>query len=673
MNELQYESSPYLLQHADNPVNWYPWNDKALGLAVRENKPILLSIGYSTCHWCHVMARESFEDREVAGFMNAFFVNIKVDREERPDLDALYMDACQIISGTGGWPLHVFLTPDLKPFFAGTYFPPEPGLRKMSWFQALQFAWYNFSEKREAVEREADRVLHRLQQGQIVSSKAVNKTGEPDTVLYDQLQKQFDREAGGFGRGPKFPNTMALDFLLNYYHYSRDPNALSHLKFSINRILQGGIYDQVGGGVARYTTDRYWRIPHFEKMLYDNALFAQLLARTYQLTGRRKFKTAFEQIAVFLERDLKRPEGGYYAALDADSEAGEGRYYTWTKAEVEEVLGKDAALYIDFFGITEEGNWEGTNILYQVYDRWHYADEMDVEREDLLIKLLGLREKLLKARMQRKPPHRDEKIILGWNALLVSAYLQMHGATGEITYRDCGLELLRFLQEQFQVADGFIRGRTLAKATATPPPATLQDYAFLIRALLDAFQTAFDRTLLQQAQTFTDAVFEYFLGADEILFNFSQKDLPDVIFARKDLRDEEMPSGNAVMVRNLQDLGLLLDHDLYRRHAARMLETLQHDITAQPLTYAAWAGALLAENKGIMEIAVVGREAYDWALQLQQTFIPFKVMAATETSSDLPLLKDKTGDGQTRIYVCRDYACQQPMSSLEEFRKFLML
>lgn len=670
MNHLQNETSPYLLQHADNPVEWYPWNAAALDRAQRENKPIVLSIGYSTCHWCHVMERESFGDQEIADFMNAHFINIKVDREERPDLDAIYMDACQIIAGTSGWPLNVFLTPDRKPFFAGTYFPPEPVRRKMSWFQALQFALYNFREKRAEVEKQADRVLRRMKQGITASNDgAVMPVEDLAEQLYQQLQKHFDREAGGFGQGQKFPNTMALEFLLQYYYYSRDASALKHLKFSINRMLQGGIFDQVGGGLARYTTDRYWRIPHFEKMLYDNALFAQLLAKTYQLTRRRKFKTAFEQITVFLERELLHPAGGCYAALDADSETGEGRYYTWTKAEIEEVLGPDAALYIDFFGITEAGNWEGTNILYQIHDRWKYADKYGFDREELLLKLLELRERLWQVRSLRKPPHRDEKIILGWNALLVSAYVQMHQATGAQTYLDKSLMHLHFLQENFIQPDGRTLHRTLIRGQVSPHPATLKDYAFLIRALLDVFQVTAEKDLLAQAQILTDTVFDHFLEEEAVLFNFSRKDLPDVVFARQDLKDEEMPSGNAVMVRNLQDLALLLDVNRYRRQAARMLQAMQKEVIYNPLTYASWAGALLADNKGVLEIAVVGSQAAAWAKELQELYLPFKVLMASDGSpSDFPLLQGKTADDDTLIYVCQDYRCQRPLKSVEAFK-----
>ena len=663
MNQLQYETSPYLLQHADNPVHWYAWNAESLALAKTEDKPILLSIGYSTCHWCHVMERESFHDTDIAAFMNAHFINIKVDREERPDLDALYLAACEQISGSAGWPLNVFLTPDLKPFYAGTYFPVQPGHKRISWIQVLQFALYNYREQREVVERQADRILARINADPGPAGKDNDTPDDGLSVaIFNQLQTHFDRENGGFGTGQKFPNTMALEFLLNYFYYTREPEALRHLRFTLSTMLRSGIYDHIGGGIARYTVDREWRVPHFEKMLYDNAQFAQLLARAYRLIGRRKYKTALTQTLNFLERELQSPEGMFYAALDADSEAGEGRYYTWTKAEVEAVLGDTAATFCTYFGITDPGNWEGTNILYQPQDRFQLADYLGRDRETLLESMHAARRKMLEARARRMSLHRDEKIILGWNAMMVSTYVQAYQATGATAYEKSARRLLGILNREFVHPNGldYFRVRTgeqLAHA------ATLRDYAFLIRAQLDVFQLSNDQADLERAVVLTNHIRKHFLENGTDLFRHARLDLPDLIQHRPDLIDEDMPSGNALMLRNLQDLAILTDTTTYRKQAEAMLRQMTAGVKARPLAHASWANGMLAAEKGILEIAVAGPDALSWKQTIERGgYLPFSVLVATGLADEnLPLLIGKKTEAETLIYVCRQYSCMAPI------------
>ena len=671
MNQLQNENSPYLLQHADNPVHWHAWNEATLARAKVEDKPILLSIGFSTCHWCHVMERESFEDPDIAAFMNAYFINIKVDREERPDLDALYMDACQVITGSAGWPLNVFLTPELKPFYAGTYFPPEAGHKRMSWMQALQYVHYNFQVQRRVVEQEARRVMARMEKtartGTHDQGSDAASTRTFPQLLFEGLQSSFDREAGGFGAGQKYPNTMALEFLLNYFYYSRDPEALRHFRFTVSTMLKSGIYDQIGGGIARYTVDRNWRIPHFEKMLYDNALFAQLLAKAYHLIGRRKYKTALQQTLAFLERDMLAPEGGFYAALDADSPQGEGRYYTWGKSEIEMILGEQADLFCTYFGITSEGNWDGTNILYQPLDRFQYADRLDQDREALLESIHAAGRKLLEERYRRMPLQRDEKIILGWNAMMVSTYVQAHLATGEALYLKLAQDLLNFLEITFLTPDGKALYRTYINGRATHP-ATLRDYAFLIRAYLNIFQITNKRSLLSRVEQLTRQVEADFLTKEGELYSYARLDLPDLIREVKDIVDDEMPSGNALMLRNLQDLAILTGDKKYRKQLTALLAAMSDRVLSQPLTYAAWANAYLADAEGVLEIALIGKEAESWKAALNAGYIPFKLMLASpQADESLPLLSGKSAPKGTRIYVCRDYVCQTPLESPETF------
>jgi hypothetical protein len=668
MNHLEHETSPYLLQHRLQPIDWYPWDTTALAKAKRENKLILLSIGYSTCHWCHVMAKESFDDPDVAAFQNTHFINIKVDREERPDLDAFYMEALEVLTGDSGWPLNIFLTPDLKPFFGGTYFPPNAMPKRMSWFQALQYALYNFNENRSAVENQANRALARLgnREPNHTPSNPLSEQEATIKEVYNKIKARFDTQNGGFGSGKKFPNTMALEFLLNYHFLYKDDEALDHLKHSINAMLQGGIYDQIGGGIARYSVDPEWRVPHFEKMLYDNALLIQLLSKTHMLTGRRKHKTAVIHIIEFLDREMRQANGAYSSAIDADGEQGEGRYYTWKKSEIEAVLGDEAAIFSDFYGVTENGNWQdGQNILYQPHDRFSYADEHGIEREALLIQLREAGKKLLKARLERPSLHIDQKVILAWNAMMVSALVNAFQATVDDTYLNKAQQTLQFLLDIFKSPNGLCR--IFHKGQCTQK-ATLRDYAFLIRALLDVYSISGDRSLLEESLNLEEEVNHLFSEADSPLFCFTNTNLQDMVYPYKDIKDEDMPSGNALMVGNLQELGILLDRKDLRQKAYQMLQAMQTAILDNPLAYASWTNMMLAAEHGLVEIAVVGPEAEAWSIAIAQQYIPFKIIvSSTKEENDFPLLAGKKPEAATKVYVCQDYSCKRPLSDLESF------
>ena len=669
MNHLQYESSPYLRQHATNPVEWFAWNERTLAKAKEEDLPILVSIGYSTCHWCHVMERESFMDAGVAAYMNQHFVNIKIDREERPDLDSLYLDACQLIAGTSGWPLNIFLTPDLKPFFGGTYFPPEEGHKRLSWFQALQYAVYNFNNNRRAVERQANKIIDRLKNIKEEKESPTSKKNDLTQNIFDELKRKFDPEAGGFGQEQKFPNIMALEFLLQYHYLKQDQSALVHVIRSLNALLQGGIYDQLGGGISRYTIDRNWQIPHFEKMLYDNALLIQVLASTYQFTGRRKYKTAFTEITAFLESELKNKEGGFFAAIDSESERGEGEYYTWSKNEIEKILKEEADLFIEFFGVTEKGNFEGKNILHQAFDLFQFAEQKGYGRDELRKKLNDSRQKLLTARNLRKKPNCDSKIIGAWNSLMVSAYSRMYQATGEVKYYQAAKKLLDFILEKFLQEDEISLYRIYADKKVYQS-GLLKDYAFLIRALLDVFQISFEKSLLDQAEKLTDYVRSNFRGKEEVLFSIAEAGKQDLVVNQRDVRDEDMPSGNAMMSRNLQDLAILSDRPSYRMEAEKMLSSMQNQTEKSPLVFASWGTAYLADVFGVMEIAIVGHKAKDWAVEIGKSYLPFKVLLAAEQDEGVyTLLKGKTTKDGSLIYVCQDYSCQKPMDNPEAFKQ----
>ncbi len=670
MNHLQHETSPYLLQHAHNPVDWYAWRPEAFERARAEQKPILVSIGYSTCHWCHVMERESFENEDIAGFMNESFINIKVDREERPDVDAIYMEACQILTGGGGWPLNCFLTPEGSPFYAGTYFPPRPAHNRPSWLQLLQHLANIWETKREVAYGQAEKLLGHITRNDDVfvqnitpSHSGEGRGGVDLETMYYQMRERFDRVEGGFGGAPKFPSTMAIQYLLNYHYFTGNPEALEHAQLSLDKMIQGGIYDQIGGGFARYATDRAWLVPHFEKMLYDNALLVSVLSEAYKLTGKELYKESIEETLGYVRREMTSPDGGFYSAQDADSEGVEGKFYVWEKSEIEEILGEAAQLFCAFYGVTEHGNWEEKNILWRPSTFEEFAVANDVEVEYLKKRLLDCREKLFAVRSKRVWPGLDNKVLLSWNALMASAFAAAFTALGREEYRATAVRNVDYLLKNF--ADE-TSGRL--RHSASQNDAFLEDYAFFIAALTDVYQITFDARYLQLAGKYTDYVLGAFFDADTGLFFFTDAHQSDIILRKKDLYDNATPSGNSTMALNLQRLGILLDRREWRDAATRMLLTMRDAVERYPLSFERWAAAMMHEVHPIHEIAVVGDNAGEKALEIQKGFLPNKVVAASKTPTDaMPLLAEKTGANDALIYVCRDFACQRPVTTVSEF------
>ena len=759
MNHLQHETSPYLLQHAHNPVDWYAWKPEAFERAKREQKPILVSIGYSTCHWCHVMERESFENEDVAAFMNENFINIKVDREERPDVDGIYMEACQILTGGGGWPLNCFLTPEGKPFYAGTYFPPRPAHNRPSWLQLLQHLHSIWETKRDVALDQAEKLLHHIRRNDavfIAPPEALNplsseapKPVNPETIYY-QMRERFDRVEGGFGGAPKFPSTMAIQYLLNYHYFTGNPEALEHALFSLEKMIHGGIYDQIGGGFARYATDREWLVPHFEKMLYDNALLVSVLSEAYKLTvdggrwtvdGRREtvdgrrwtvdgsglletnrkqaegdsnrepslsgtdesstvhrppspvhrppstvhrlpstvIRETIEETLEFVLREMTHPEGGFYSAQDADSEGVEGKFYVWDKSEIEKVLGAESGLFCAFYGVTEEGNWEGKNILWRPvgYDAFAEANKLPVG--ELKQRLKSCREKLYAVRSGRVWPGLDDKVLLDWNALMASAFAAAYTALGHERYRTAAIRNIEFLLAKFssrspmtndEMANNTAFLRHSWKNDRAQYDAFLDDYAFLIAALTDVYQITFEERYLQLAGMYTEHVMRHFYDTESGMFFFTGAQQADVILRKRDLYDNATPSGNSTMVHNLQRLGILLDRSEWRETATGMLLIMRDTLERYPLSFERWATAALNEVWPLHEIAVVGGNATEKATALQRIFLPNKVIAAApDTGSAIPLLADKTGAPDALIYVCRNFTCQRPVVGIEAFRE----
>jgi uncharacterized protein YyaL (SSP411 family) len=700
MNHLQHETSPYLLQHARNPVDWYAWKPEAFERAKREQKPIMVSIGYSTCHWCHVMERESFENEDIATFMNENFINIKVDREERPDVDGIYMEACQILTGGGGWPLNCFLTPEGKPFYAGTYFPPRPAHNRPSWLQLLQHLAGIWESKRDVALEQAEKLLNHIRRNDALfisktNPEALNslspeipKPLNPESIFY-QMRERFDRVEGGFGGAPKFPSTMAIQFLLNYHYFTGNTESLEHALFSLEKMIHGGIYDQVGGGFARYATDREWLVPHFEKMLYDNALLVSVLSEAYKLpsTVHRPPSTVIqetiEETLEFVLREMTHPEGGFYSALDADSEGVEGQFYVWDKSEIEKVLGAESGLFCAFYGVTEEGNWEGKNILWRPAGFEAFAEANNLPVAELKQRLKVCREKLYAVRSGRVWPGLDDKVLLDWNALMTSAFVAAYTALGHEQYRAAAIRNIDFLLARFSsqspmrndamtndemTNDEMTSLRHSWKSGPARYDAFLDDYAFLIAALTDVYQITFEERYLQLAGLYTEHVMRHFYDTESGMFFFTGAQQVDVILRKRDLYDNATPSGNSTMAHNLQRLGILLDRREWRETATGMLHAMRDTLERYPLSFERWATAALNEVWPLHEIAVVGGNATEKAMAIQRLFLPNKVVAAApDTGSKIPLLAGRTGAADALIYVCRDFVCRRPVVGMDAF------
>ena len=688
MNHLIHETSPYLLQHAHNPVNWYAWKPEAFERAISENKPIIVSIGYSTCHWCHVMERESFENQDIADIMNENFICIKVDREERPDVDQIYMEACQIISGSGGWPLNCFLLPDGRPFFAGTYYPPQSVYGRPSWTQVLHNLSNAFKLKRDVVEQQANQLtdiirnsdknfVKNTEGGHLLKmddeTASVFNTAYLQNVFY-ALRERFDRVEGGFGGAPKFPSTMSIQFLMDYYFYTKNEEALAHAELSLMKMIQGGIYDQLGGGFARYATDREWLIPHFEKMLYDNALLITTLSDAYKLTKKDIYSETIEETLSFIQREMMAPEGGFYSAYDADSEGVEGKFYVWDKEEIESILGSEASLFCAFYDVTEEGNWEEKNILWRQRNYEIFAKENGLEVSFLKDTLRKSRKKLFEIREKRIKPGLDDKILLSWNTLMISAFARAYEALGTEGYHKVAVESLDFIFKNFKQSEGIGLYHTYKNGQAQYA-GFLEDYAFLIEALIDVYGITFDKQYIEKAKQYADFTIENFFDESTNLFYFTSAKQKDILLRKKDLYDSATPSGNATMVRNLQRLGHFFDDKNYKSLNVNMLMSVEKALERYPSSLSKWAGSALALVFPPYEIAVVGMDAHSKSKDINMLFLPNKIlMSSVEEDTAFPLLDGRSSDtegGESLIYVCQNYACKIPVKTIEEMVKIL--
>ena len=681
-NRLVNETSPYLLQHAHNPVDWYPWGDEAFDKALTENKIILVSIGYSACHWCHVMERESFENEKVANLMNENLVNIKIDREERPDLDHIYMDALQSMTGSGGWPLNVFLTPEAKPFYGGTYFPPRKAYNRPSWTDVLNGIFQTWKTKETEIRIQAEELTTHLKHSNhlITEQKAIpNETGnsfftENDaSKLFENIMRSADATWGGFGKAPKFPQFFTIQYLLQYHYFSGNETALYQARLSLDKMLEGGIYDQVGGGLARYSTDETWLAPHFEKMLYDNALLINILSEIYLITKESSYAQAIRRTINFVEKELLHPGGGFYSAIDADSQGEEGKFYTWDKSEIDEILGDDSPLFCSYFDITEEGNWSHahgsskTNILHIVMKAQEFTSAHDIAPGDLKKKINACLEIVQKERNRRIRPQLDDKILLNWNALMITALAKAAAALNDQHYRKLAENSFHFLMLKFKKEEHTWALYHCYKDNTAKYPAFLDDYAFLIQSCIHLQELTADSKYLVWAKELTYKVLEDFMDEGTGFFFYTGKNQTDVLFRKRELYDGATPSGNSVMAENLFYLAGIFESSDWFQKANSMISLLKEAVIRYPTSFGTWATVMLKQVHGQYEILVLGPDHIQIQTSLLQHYLPFRILQSGPAADpEFPLMVGKDTRGVTWLYLCRNQTCSPPVETIHD-------
>ena len=663
-NHLAGETSPYLLQHAHNPVDWWPWGSEALERARAEGKPILLSIGYAACHWCHVMERESFEDEATAAQMNEQFVCVKVDREERPDLDAIYMQATQAMTGHGGWPMTVFLTPEGEPFYAGTYFPPDdrhgmPSFRRV--LAGVTDAWQHRQEN-------VARTTASMRELYAASTERTRVSGTLDENLLVRavaaLRMQFEPRHGGFGGAPKFPPTMTLDFVLRSWARTGEPETLHMVTHTFRRMARGGIYDQVGGGFARYSVDAYWLVPHFEKMLYDNALLVRLGAALWQATRDEEVRRVTEETLGWLAREMTSPEGGFHSSLDADSEGHEGRYYVWDAAELDALLGEDASLLRAYWGVTAEGNFEGRNILFVPHDPAAVARAQGVTEPELRTAVERARRILYEARERRVRPGLDDKILAGWNGLMLRGVAEAARAFDDAELRALAVRNGEFLFRELVRGDQVLRSYKNGVAKIA---GFLEDYAAVALGALALYELTFERKWLDRARRLADAIITRFWDESAHALFDTAADAESLVTRPRDVTDNATPSGTSLAIELLLELGDLFADDRYSARARYLLETIAEPMARYPSAFGHALGAADMAVRGASEVAISGEPADErfqaLAATVAERYLPSLVLAGGLETDGIALLEGRGGEVST-AYVCRAYACDAPTDNV---------
>ncbi|MGM9478656.1 thioredoxin domain-containing protein [Pedobacter sp. GSP4] len=664
-NNLIHASSPYLLQHAHNPVNWYEWGQEALEKAKAENKLILVSIGYSACHWCHVMERESFENHEVAEVMNRHFICIKVDREERPDIDQIYMYAIQLMTGSGGWPLNCICLPDQRPIYGGTYF------RKNDWINILENVAGLWANEPDKAIQYAERLTSGIKDSEkiITAPQTEAYTNAHLTEIIDPWKRHFDIGYGGYNRAPKFPLPNNWVFLLRYGFLKDDESVFTAVCHTLEEMSRGGIYDQIGGGFARYSVDDKWHVPHFEKMLYDNAQLISLYIETYQCTKFDSFKQTAVETINWVFNEMTSADGLFYAALDADSEGVEGKFYVWDKHEFDQVLGEDAQLIGAYYNITEEGNWEEeqTNILRKTISDDDLLNQFGIEAETLFDTVKSAKAKLLAVRSNRVRPGLDDKCLTAWNGMMIKALADTAQVLSHSLYYEKAANAAKFILNNLKSENGGLyRNYKNGKASII---GFLDDYAFFIEALIALYEYDFDENWLEEAKKLADYVTANFTDTDSPMFFYTSAEGEDLIARKHEVMDNVIPASNSTMAQNLKKLGLLFDIEAYTEKASAMLAAVHPKIKTYGSAYSNWAIQLLNEVYGINEIAITGLEAEAVKIELSGHYIPNKITLGG-TKSNLPLLKGKQSN-ETKVYICRNKVCQLPVNTVEDALEYL--
>lgn len=660
-NRLVHESSPYLLQHAYNPVDWFPWSDEALEKARVENKMIIVSIGYSACHWCHVMEHQSFEDEKVAQIMNDLFVCIKVDREERPDIDQVYMAAVQIMTGQGGWPLNCFTLPDGRPLYGGTYFPKE------KWISALinlADLWKNEPEK-------CLQYAHELTQGVQQIERVIPDF--TDTEILQQLpdrawqgwSERIDTTEGGPNRAPKFPLPNNYLFLLRYYHLSKNESAFRHVSLTLDKIAMGGINDHVGGGFARYSTDMLWKVPHFEKMMYDNGQLVSLYSEAYDLTKNEFYLDTVRETLQWVSREMTSPEGAFYSALDADSEGEEGKFYVWKKEELQTVLREEFGLFADVYSVNSIGFWEHDNyVLMMRESHAGLASKHGISVQELKERMSKAKMLLLSERSKRVRPGLDDKILTSWNAIMLRGYVDAWKVTEDPEYLLAAKKNANFISEKQIKPDGTLwhsykNGRSTINGF-------LEDYAFVIDAFIALYQTDFDETCLSRARTLCTVALEKFHDSGSPLLYFTSSDDPKLITRKHEISDNVIPASNSVMARNLFYLGKYFGNEEWLQRSAEMLKCVEQEMMDYGPGYSNWLILALHRVYPSREVAIVGKAVDKTATGLRKHYLPNAIFAGSTGQSVVPILRDRLTEGKTLIYVCENNTCGLPVEDVEQ-------
>ncbi len=660
MNALQYATSPYLLQHRNNPVNWYPWTDDALKLAVLQNKLLIISIGYSACHWCHVMEHESFEDEAVAEVMNLHFVSIKIDREERPDIDQIYMNAAMLLNGQGGWPLNVIALPDGKPIYAGTYFP------KQQWMQLLDYFALLYKKEPQKLIEQAAQITNGVHKFDTIplNTKEQNINSQLQEIAWQHWRIKIDYEWGGAKGAPKFMMPNNYEYLLRYVKQSENKDVANALKITLKKMAFGGLYDVVGGGFARYSVDAFWKIPHFEKMLYDNGQLLSVYAQAYQLTKRPLYKSVIEKTADWMIAEMTDSSGGLYASLDADSERMEGKYYCWTYAELQHILREDFSFFCDVYHIEEKGNFEhGLNVLFRTEDHEYFMDKYNIDNAAFQQKLTGIHQVLLEERKKKIRPATDDKILTEWNAIAIKGLCDAYKALGDIRYlqkaETVGNFILQYCKkDDYRLDRNFKNGQSSINGF-------LADYAFFIEALLHLHQVTLQEKYLTEALHFTEYVLEHFYNKTNGMFYITSDLDPPLITRSSDNSDNVIPSANSTMTKNLLLLSKYFDKSEYEQMSWTQLNNVLESAVKTPMYYSNWLNVLDMHLHLNSELVIIGKDAVAFAKKINANFLPNVLITGSCKESRLPLCMDRYNSDKTLFYLCRNKACDLPEEDIQ--------